>query len=159
MTWAEAVHDSPYGRIESSWRVIDDTFRLTTTVPPGTSAEIRRRALLLGGRRGRHHPELHRERDAVVEEPVRRHLPVLDLHDHRPSGETPEAPDTSGELGWNSPGSVDYGPNFHRVHLDVGDQQPWAAGRLGVTEWAEKNSLLDLPLDLRTKREGILPCR
>jgi alpha-L-rhamnosidase len=40
MTWAEAVHDSPYGRIESSWRISDGTFELTTTVPPGTSAEV-----------------------------------------------------------------------------------------------------------------------
>jgi alpha-L-rhamnosidase len=40
MTWAEAVHDAPHGRIESSWRITDCTFELTTTVPPGTSAEV-----------------------------------------------------------------------------------------------------------------------
>jgi alpha-L-rhamnosidase len=40
ITWAEAAHDSPYGRIESSWRIADDTFRLTVTVPPGTTAEV-----------------------------------------------------------------------------------------------------------------------
>jgi alpha-L-rhamnosidase len=40
LTWAEAVHDSPYGRIESSWRIADDRFSLTVTVPPGTSAEV-----------------------------------------------------------------------------------------------------------------------
>lgn len=40
ITWAEAVHDSPYGRIESSWRLDDGTFRLTVTVPPGTSATV-----------------------------------------------------------------------------------------------------------------------
>jgi alpha-L-rhamnosidase len=40
ITWAEAVHDSPYGRIASAWRVSGDRFRLTTTVPPGTTAEI-----------------------------------------------------------------------------------------------------------------------
>jgi alpha-L-rhamnosidase len=40
LSWAEAVHDSPYGRIESSWHVHGDRFRLTTTVPPGTSAEV-----------------------------------------------------------------------------------------------------------------------
>jgi alpha-L-rhamnosidase len=40
MTWAEAAHDSPHGRIESSWRIHDDRFELTVTVPPGTSADI-----------------------------------------------------------------------------------------------------------------------
>jgi alpha-L-rhamnosidase len=40
LSWAEAIHDSPYGRIESSWRITDGTFELTTTVPPGTSAEV-----------------------------------------------------------------------------------------------------------------------
>jgi alpha-L-rhamnosidase len=40
LAWAEAVHDSPYGRIESSWRVHDDRFELTVSVPPGTTAEV-----------------------------------------------------------------------------------------------------------------------
>jgi alpha-L-rhamnosidase len=40
ITWAEAIHDAPYGRIESSWRVEPGRFRLTTTVPAGTTAEI-----------------------------------------------------------------------------------------------------------------------
>jgi alpha-L-rhamnosidase len=40
LTWSEAVHDSPYGRIESSWRLDGRRFRLTATVPPGTTAEI-----------------------------------------------------------------------------------------------------------------------
>jgi alpha-L-rhamnosidase len=40
ITCAEGVHDSPYGCIESSWRIADGTFRLTTTVPPGTTAEV-----------------------------------------------------------------------------------------------------------------------
>jgi alpha-L-rhamnosidase len=40
LTWVEAVHDSPYGRIESSWRIDGSRFTLTTTVPPGTTAEI-----------------------------------------------------------------------------------------------------------------------
>ncbi len=38
--WAEAQHDSPYGRIESSWRVDGDALELTVTVPAGTTAEI-----------------------------------------------------------------------------------------------------------------------
>ena len=40
LTWAEGVHDSPYGRIESSWRIDRGQFRLTATVPPSTTAEI-----------------------------------------------------------------------------------------------------------------------
>jgi alpha-L-rhamnosidase len=40
ITWAEAVHDSPYGRIESSWRVDGNRFSLTTAVPPGTTAQV-----------------------------------------------------------------------------------------------------------------------
>ena len=34
------MHDSPYGRIESSWRIDADSFRLTVVVPPGTTAEV-----------------------------------------------------------------------------------------------------------------------
>ncbi len=40
LTWADAVHDSPIGRIESSWRLDGDDFELTVTVPPGTEAEV-----------------------------------------------------------------------------------------------------------------------
>jgi alpha-L-rhamnosidase len=41
LTWAEAVHDCPYGRIESSWRLrADGSPVLTVTVPPGTIAEV-----------------------------------------------------------------------------------------------------------------------
>lgn len=40
ITWARAAHDSPYGRIEVSWRVDGDRFRLTATVPPGTTADV-----------------------------------------------------------------------------------------------------------------------
>lgn len=40
LTWAEATHDSPYGRIESSWRIDGNDFTLTVTVPPGTTAEV-----------------------------------------------------------------------------------------------------------------------
>jgi alpha-L-rhamnosidase len=40
LTWAEAVHDSPYGRIESAWHLEGALLRLTVTAPPGTVAEI-----------------------------------------------------------------------------------------------------------------------
>jgi alpha-L-rhamnosidase len=40
LRWAEAVHDSPYGRIESSWRRAGGQFHLTVTVAPGTAAEV-----------------------------------------------------------------------------------------------------------------------
>ncbi len=40
LTWARAVHDAPYGRIESSWRRVADRFELTVMVPAGTEAEV-----------------------------------------------------------------------------------------------------------------------
>jgi alpha-L-rhamnosidase len=40
LDWAEAIHDSPYGRIESSWRRSYGRVELTVTVPPGTTAEV-----------------------------------------------------------------------------------------------------------------------
>jgi len=40
LTWARAVHDSPYGRIESFWRIDDGRFHLSVAVPPGTTAEV-----------------------------------------------------------------------------------------------------------------------
>jgi alpha-L-rhamnosidase len=40
LTWAEAVHDSPYGRIESSWHTDGPMLRVTVTVPAGTVAEV-----------------------------------------------------------------------------------------------------------------------
>ena len=40
LTWAEAVHDSPYGRIESAWHLDGSSLRLTVTAPPGTVAEV-----------------------------------------------------------------------------------------------------------------------
>ena len=40
MTWARAEHDSPYGRIESAWRIDGEALELDVTVPPGTTAEV-----------------------------------------------------------------------------------------------------------------------
>ena len=40
LTWAEAVHDSPYGRIESAWHLDGSTLLVTVTAPPGTAAEV-----------------------------------------------------------------------------------------------------------------------
>ena len=37
LTAAEAAHESPYGRIESSWRLDGDAFELRVVVPAGTS--------------------------------------------------------------------------------------------------------------------------
>jgi alpha-L-rhamnosidase len=53
ITWARAQHDSPYGRIESAWRLDAGQLELALTVPPGTTAEV---ALPPGSRRtvGRH---------------------------------------------------------------------------------------------------------
>jgi alpha-L-rhamnosidase len=40
LEWAQAIHESPYGRIESSWRRDGHRLELVVTVPPGTSAEV-----------------------------------------------------------------------------------------------------------------------
>lgn len=40
ITWAQARHDSPYGRIETRWRRDGDALNLEVTVPPGTTADI-----------------------------------------------------------------------------------------------------------------------
>jgi alpha-L-rhamnosidase len=40
LTSASAAHESPYGRIESSWTRHDDRLRLDVLVPPGTTAEV-----------------------------------------------------------------------------------------------------------------------
>jgi alpha-L-rhamnosidase len=40
LTSAEAAHESPYGRIESAWRLDGDTFSLRVVVPAGTEAEV-----------------------------------------------------------------------------------------------------------------------
>jgi alpha-L-rhamnosidase len=39
LTWAEAHHDSPHGRIAVRWEDTDG-FELTVTVPTGTTAEV-----------------------------------------------------------------------------------------------------------------------
>jgi alpha-L-rhamnosidase len=41
ITWAEAAHESPHGRIESSWSIVGDQLRLVVQVPPGTTASVR----------------------------------------------------------------------------------------------------------------------
>jgi alpha-L-rhamnosidase len=40
LTSAEAAHESPYGRIESSWRLERGEFVLRVVVPAGTAAEV-----------------------------------------------------------------------------------------------------------------------
>ena len=40
ITWAQARHDSPYGRIESSWRLDGSELELSLLVPPGTTAAV-----------------------------------------------------------------------------------------------------------------------
>jgi alpha-L-rhamnosidase len=55
ITWAEAAHESPYGRIESSWRIDGDRFQLRVAVPPGTEATV----VLPGGRRETVAPGAH----------------------------------------------------------------------------------------------------
>jgi alpha-L-rhamnosidase len=40
LTAAEAVHESPYGRIESAWQLDSGVFQLRVVVPAGTNAEL-----------------------------------------------------------------------------------------------------------------------
>jgi alpha-L-rhamnosidase len=40
LTHAEAAHESPYGRIESAWRLVGDVLHLRVVVPAGTEAEV-----------------------------------------------------------------------------------------------------------------------
>jgi alpha-L-rhamnosidase len=40
ISWARAAHDSPYGRIESFWRIDGGELVLQVVVPPGTTAEV-----------------------------------------------------------------------------------------------------------------------
>jgi alpha-L-rhamnosidase len=40
LTWVEAAHESPYGRIEVSWRRDGDEIEVRADVPPGTTAEV-----------------------------------------------------------------------------------------------------------------------
>ena len=40
LTSAAAAHESPYGRIESSWTLEGSTLHLDVLVPPGTMADV-----------------------------------------------------------------------------------------------------------------------
>jgi alpha-L-rhamnosidase len=40
LSWARARHDSPYGTIESEWRLTGGELELRLTVPPGTTAAV-----------------------------------------------------------------------------------------------------------------------
>jgi alpha-L-rhamnosidase len=40
LTSAEATYNSPYGKISSSWKIENETFKLETTIPPNTTAKV-----------------------------------------------------------------------------------------------------------------------
>ena len=40
LTFAHGEYESPYGRIESRWKITEDTFQLFVTIPPNTIAEV-----------------------------------------------------------------------------------------------------------------------
>ena len=40
LTWVKASHNSPYGKIVSSWKRAGDTLTLTVEIPPNTTAEV-----------------------------------------------------------------------------------------------------------------------
>ncbi|TVZ01432.1 alpha-L-rhamnosidase [Trebonia kvetii] len=54
LTSASAAHESPYGRIESSWAIHDGVLRLRVLVPPGTSALVRAGGCEMAAGPGRH---------------------------------------------------------------------------------------------------------
>ena len=41
LSWAGARHQSPYGEIESAWKIADGSFSWEIVVPPGTTATVR----------------------------------------------------------------------------------------------------------------------
>lgn len=41
LTWAQADHDSPYGRISVGWQLDGSDLLVTATLPPGTIADVR----------------------------------------------------------------------------------------------------------------------
>ncbi|MGA5454740.1 family 78 glycoside hydrolase catalytic domain [Streptomyces umbrinus] len=55
LTWAEAAHESPYGRIEAAWRLDGVRLHLRLVVPPGTEATV----ILPSGRRKTAGPGTH----------------------------------------------------------------------------------------------------
>ncbi|WP_308406864.1 alpha-L-rhamnosidase C-terminal domain-containing protein [Streptomyces sp. AC555_RSS877] len=55
LTWAEAAHESPYGRIEAAWRPDGGRLHLRLVVPPGTEATV----VLPSGRRVTEGPSTH----------------------------------------------------------------------------------------------------
>ncbi|MFF4028804.1 family 78 glycoside hydrolase catalytic domain [Streptomyces sviceus] len=55
LTWAEAAHESPYGRIEAGWRIEDGDLHLRLVVPAGTEATV----LLPSGRHETAGPGTH----------------------------------------------------------------------------------------------------
>jgi len=40
LTWVKAHHDSPYGRIQSEWKIEGHHFSLNVTIPPNSVAEV-----------------------------------------------------------------------------------------------------------------------
>ena len=40
LTWAEASHDSPFGRIASRWKREKDAIQMSVSIPPGTTATV-----------------------------------------------------------------------------------------------------------------------
>jgi alpha-L-rhamnosidase len=40
LTWATATHDTPYGRVQVTWRDSGDGRDVEVTIPPGTAAEV-----------------------------------------------------------------------------------------------------------------------
>ena len=61
LTWVDAAHESPYGRIEVSWRRTGDELDLTVGIPAGTEAEV----VLPDGRSSTAGPGVHGFRSEI----------------------------------------------------------------------------------------------
>jgi alpha-L-rhamnosidase len=40
LTWAEGSYDCPYGHINSKWKIVDNKFDLSVTIPQNTTADV-----------------------------------------------------------------------------------------------------------------------
>ncbi|MHA6630473.1 family 78 glycoside hydrolase catalytic domain [Pseudonocardia sichuanensis] len=68
LTWVEAAHESPYGRVEAGWRLDDGGLDVRVVVPPGTTAEV----VLPDGRTETTGPGEHTFRSAFPSSPPNR---------------------------------------------------------------------------------------
>lgn len=54
-TWAKTSHDSPYGHISCSWKIVDDKLNVDVAVPPNSTAQVELPGLSKVVGSGEHH--------------------------------------------------------------------------------------------------------